>query len=321
MNWIKKTHIYCPCGENGFDVSHCHKPTPLIINDDTIRVYFGVRDNVGKTRTTFVDLDVDKLLSDKKEDNTTCVKYVHNKPILDLGKIGAFDDSGANVSSVVRVNDDTIYMYYIGWNPSTTVHTRNSIGLSISYDNGFSFKRMYDGSVLDRTKDEPYYTGAVDVLCEKGIWKIWYTSGTEWKIVNNKPEIYYHIKYATSTNGVDWLRENISCIKPINDLEATARPCVIFDADSGKYLMWYSRRDLVNFRVEAKHGYRGGYAESFDGTDWIRMDTKFGVDVSPDGWDSEAIAYPYVTQIRNRKIMFYNGNGFGRTGFGYAVGM
>ena len=43
--WIKKGLIYSPEGKHGFDVSHCHKPTPLILNEDTIRVYFGVSDN------------------------------------------------------------------------------------------------------------------------------------------------------------------------------------------------------------------------------------------------------------------------------------
>jgi hypothetical protein len=41
--------------------------------------------------------------------------------------------------------------------------------------------------------------------------------------------------------------------------------------------------------------------------------------LSDSGWDSEAIAYPYVIRIKNKYIMFYNGNGFGKTGFGYAI--
>jgi len=319
MNWEKKGVLYCPEGKNGFDVSHCHKPTPLIIDENTVRVFFGVRDGNGKTRTTFIDLDIDRLLSEKIEDNKRCLKYIHNEPVLDLGKIGTFDDSGANVSSVVRLDSDTVYMYFIGWNPSTTVHTRNSIGLAVSRDNGNTFARMYDGSILDRTKDEPYYTGAVDVIIDKGEWKIWYTSGSEWKIINGRPEIYYHIKFATSINGIDWDRQNISCIKPQNEFEATARPCVMMDHVSGKYMMWYSRRDLVDFRSDKKHGYRGGYAESDDGIVWQRMDNEFGVEVSTDGWDSEAVAYPYVIMIRNVRVMFYNGNGFGKTGFGYAI--
>ena len=57
--------------------------------------------------------------------------------MLEDGKIGAFDDSGSNVCSVLKVENE-YYMYYIGWNPSTTVHTRNSIGIVFS-DNGKNF--------------------------------------------------------------------------------------------------------------------------------------------------------------------------------------
>lgn len=306
--WVKKGFIYNVSGQNGFDFSHCHKPTPLIIDDKTVRVYFGVRDELGKTRTTFIDLDINNLKN---------VLYIHNKPVLDLGKIGTFDDSGANVSSIVRYKDK-VYMYHIGWNPSTTVHTRNSIGISVSTDNGWTFNRLYDGSILDRTKDEPYYTGAVDVKCENGLWRCWYTSGSEWKIINNRPEIFYHIKYAESNNGIDWERNNIDCILPKDEFEATARPSVLKLKE--KYIMFYSRRSLVDFRMNPKNSYRIGYAESEDGIKWKRMDDR--IQFGPSGgndFDSNEIAYPYVIQIKDKLVMFYNGNDFGKTGFGYAI--
>ncbi len=311
QNWIKKGLVYSPNGKNGFDRSHCHKPTPLIIDDATVRVYFGVRDENSKTRTTFVDLSADDL---------SRVIYIHDKPVIDLGKIGCFDDSGANVCSVVR-KDSKIYMYYIGWNPSTTVHTRNSIGVIFSEDNGLTFHRVYDGSILDRDKLEPYYTGAVDVKYdeEEKIWKMWYTSGSEWKIVDGKPEIFYHIKYAVSKNGIDWDKAYTTCIKPVNDIECTARPSVI--KENGIYRMWYSKRNITAFRTDYRNGYRGGYAESDDGINWRRMDSEFGLDItgSPDDWDGLAIAYPYVIRIKGKLVMFYNGNGFGKTGFGFAI--
>ncbi len=309
MKWEKKGFLFNIDKNSNWAYSHCHKPTPLILDDNTLRIYFGVRDKSHHTRTTFIDVDVSDL------DNLKVI-YIHDKPVVDLGKIGAFDDSGANVSSVIRKGND-IYMYFIGWNPSTTVHTRNSIGLAISIDNGLTFERPFDGAVLDRSKDEPYYTGAVDVIKENDVWKMWYTSGSEWKIINDKPEIFYHIKYATSINGIDWERNNITCIPPTNDYEATARPSVI--KDDGIYKMWYSKRDLMNFRSDKKHSYRPGYAESKDGILWERQDEKLGLELSDTGWDSEAIAYPYVIKIKNKLIMFYNGNGFGKTGFGYAM--
>lgn len=306
--WEKKGLIYSVSGQNGFDFSHCHKPTPLILDENILRIYFGVRDSKSITRTTFIDVDFSNI--DKPK-----IIYKHNKPILDIGKIGAFDDSGANVSSVLRVGNK-VFMYFIGWNPSTTVHTRNSIGLAVSEDDGFSFKRLYDGAVLDRNHFEPYYTGAVDVILDEGF-KIWYTSGSIWKMINDKPEISYHIKYAESKNGVDWIRNDISCILPNEEYEATARPCVI--KEKGTYKMWYSKRNIDGFRNNMNRGYRGGYAESIDGIVWERKDHLFGLEVSDEGWDSEAIAYPYVLNFKGIKFMFYNGNGFGKSGFGYAI--
>jgi hypothetical protein len=74
----------------------------------------------------------------------------------------------------------------------------------------------------------------------------------------------------------------------------------------------------VAFRTDASRGYRGGYAVSTDGISWSRYDELFGLECAATGWDSESIAYPYVLRIDNRLLMFYNGNGFGRTGFGLA---
>ena len=44
-----------------------------------------------------------------------------------------------------------------------------------------------------------------------------------------------------------------------------------------------------------------------------------GMDVSPNGWDSEMICYPYVFDHGRNRYMLYNGNGYGKTGFGLAV--
>jgi hypothetical protein len=44
-----------------------------------------------------------------------------------------------------------------------------------------------------------------------------------------------------------------------------------------------------------------------------------GIDVSDDGWDSEMIEYPFVFKHDGLRYMLYNGNGYGRSGFGLAV--
>lgn len=306
MHWNKLGLIYNVAGRHGFDFTHCHKPTPLLVDDRTLRVYFGTRDEHNRTRTTFVDLDPQDLRS---------VRYVHDRPVIDLGRIGAFDDSGANVCSVVR-DGDVVRMYYIGVNTSTTVHMRNAVGVAISEDGGYSFRRMFEGPVLDRTRNEPYYVGAAEVFREGNHWKCYYTCGNEWKVIDGKPEIDYQIKYATSHDGIEWRRDNLQVIRPEHDFEVCARPSV-WQRD-GLYHMLFSRRSMAGFRIEAGQGYRAGYARSSDGVMWQRNDGEAGLDPSPDGWDSEGIAYPYHFELFGRELLVYNGNQFGRSGFGIA---
>ncbi|HET6914355.1 MAG TPA: hypothetical protein VFH71_13555 [Rhodanobacteraceae bacterium] len=308
VKWHKQGLVYSVEGQSEWAHSHTHKPTPLLVDAHTLRIYFGVRGTDGRTRTTFIDVDPDDPLR---------VLRVAPIPILDLGRIGAFDDSGANVCSVIR-KDDLIYMYYIGWNPSTTVHTRNSIGVAISTDGGETFERAWFGPILDRNRDEPYYTGAVEVMPEHGRFRMWYTSVTEWVMINGKPEIRYHIKYAESPDGIDWRRPGISCIPPNHPEEATARPSVLRIGD--EYLMWYSRRHINGFRSRRESMYRAGFARSKDGIAWVREDDLAGIEPSGSGWDGDAIAYPYAIYVNGRLMLFYNGNDFGRSGFGYAIG-
>ena len=68
-----------------------------------------------------------------------------------------------------------------------------------------------------------------------------------------------------------------------------------------------------------KDSYRIGYADSADGVRWERKDHLAGIDISGEGWDANMIAYPHVLDWRGQRFLFYNGNGFGKSGFGYAT--
>jgi hypothetical protein len=82
--------------------------------------------------------------------------------------------------------------------------------------------------------------------------------------------------------------------------------------------MWFCYRGSHNFR-DGEDAYRIGYAQSKDLQHWRREDDTVGIDISETGWDSKMIAYPAVVTVKGRTLMFYNGNGFGVDGFGYAI--
>lgn len=308
LKWEKRGLIFAPSGKHEWMVSHAQIPLADRVDSQTLRIYFGTRDEQNRTVTTFIEVEADE---------PGRVRYVHDRPVLALGELGCFDDSGAMPSWIIDRGQEK-YLYYTGWNTSTTVPYRNSIGLAISRDGGITFERAYDGPILDRTYTEPHLCAVPCVLLEGGRWRMWYLSGVKWDVFAGRPEPRYHIKYAESADGINWQRDGTVCIDFKSESEAgIVRPSVIKDGDL--YRMWYSYRGLESYRTDRKTSYRIGYAESGDGIDWIRKDDYLGLDVSSSGWDSEMTAYPYVYAQGREKVMLYNGNGFGKSGFGCAV--
>jgi hypothetical protein len=309
MRWVKKGLIFTP--DERFEWNkkgYASVPTVFKIREDRLRIYYTARDDSNRTNISFIDVDA------SQPEN---ILYIHNKPVLIHGNAGMFDDCGAMVSHVTEV-DDELWMYYIGWNVRNTIAYHNSIGLAISKDGGVTFKKFSEGPLFDRTYKEPYFSAAPYVLQENGIWKMWYLSNTKWVEYKGKMEPFYHIKYAESDNGIDWKREGQVAIDYKDENECgIVRACVLKDKDT--YKMWYAHRNLQNYREDKQNSYRIGYAESEDGMEWIRKDSKVGIDVSDSGWDEEMIEYPFVYDYQGKRYMIYNGNTFGKTGFGYAV--
>ena len=305
--WTKRGRIFHVDGQFPWMAHHASVPVPYRVRDDCLRIYFGPRDAEGRTRTAFVDVDPAA---------PGTVLRLHDRPALDLGRLGTFDDSGVMPTSIVDVDGD-LYLYYVGWNRGVTVPYRNAIGLAVSDDGGVSFTRRFEGPVVDRSRDEPFFTASPFVLREAGGWRMWYASTTRWVVVDGHPEPVYEIKYAESPDGIVWRRENRTCIEPVSAEECTARPWVV-RGESG-YRMWYCYRGSRGYRHDPATSYRIGYAESPDGLTWERRDREAGIDVSDGGWDSTMITYPAVYTHDGTCHLLYNGNGFGESGIGHAV--
>ncbi|MGC3940412.1 hypothetical protein ACOTTU_21640 [Roseobacter sp. EG26] len=305
MKWLRKGRIFDPAEHPDWAGTHAQVPTPLLY-DDRVRVFYADRFSDGRSYTTYVDLE---------RGNLSNMIYAHKKPILDFGAPGTFDDDGVMPSCALR-RDGQVYLYYSGWNRGMTVPYRNSVGIAVSDDDGTTFRRLYEGPVLERCPTEPYIAVTPTILKEGDLWRMWYISGVRWVDVNGKYEPVYVIKYASSRDGISWDRPNHLCIPPSHDTEAFSHPNVVKDGDL--YRMWYCFRNSHDYR-DGAGAYRIGYAESSDGLDWTRMDDKGGLQTTGEGWEATMTCYPYALQIDGRIHMFYNGNGFGRSGFGYAI--
>lgn len=307
MRWVKKGVIFVPDGKIAKMATHAGIPFAEQIHGGTIRIFFNSRNSLGQSQPFYLEVNpynIKEIISVKVE------------PFLSLGDLGTFDDNGIMPFCIVNY-ENSKYLYYVGWNQLVTVSYRNSIGLAISDDFGKTYKKYSIGPIFDRSVCEPYFVTAPYVIIDDNKWKMWYISCTEWKIINNYPEPKYHVKYTESDDGINWDKKGIICIDYDDFTEAIGRPCVVKENDT--YKMWYSYRRINNYRSSRDSSYRIGYAESIDGLQWERKDHLVGIEKSDHGWDSEMIEYCHVLDINGKKHMFYNGNGFGKTGFGYAV--
>jgi len=287
--------------------SYTHLQGPVAIElRDRIRIYIACRRSDGRSYPTFVDVEL--------SDPTSVIGF-HEEPIMPYGPRGTFDDDGIMPACVLEVGQQT-WLYYSGWNRRVTIPYHNATGLAKSIDGGAAFTRSFDGPILDRTPFEPFMAVTPCVLRRESIWKVWYVSGLSWIDVAGRLEPVYGVKYGESSDGINWKRSGELTIPQRHAREAIARPCVI-EAD-GVYHMWYCYRDSVDFR-DGRGSYRIGYSFSPDGYIWQRADHRSGIATSVEGWDSTMLCYPYVLQSQGRLFLFYNGNGFGQTGFGCAI--
>ena len=301
MRWVKKGLIYkADAHRSHWAYDHALTPTPILLSDKVIRVYFGARDQAGISRIRFVDLNA----YHPKE-----ILRVAESPALDIGEPGAFDDNGVILGDIQSING-LLYMFYIGFQLVNQVKFLAFTGLAQSIDQGTSFKRVCRTPILDRSDEGLYIRAIHTALFENGIWKIWYAAGNAWVKMNNKFYPSYEIKYLESSDLFCLPKTGTMCIQNQNFEYRIGRPRVYKKSDG--YCIYYTKG-------ETNGSYLPGFATSQDGISWRRQDHLTGITTAEhDSWDSETLCYPSLITVFGKTYMFYNGNSMGKDGFGYA---
>ena len=163
MNWRKIGRIFEPNCQYDWVKSHGMLPVIDQIKNDLFRIYFSGRDKLNISRTGFVEININE---------PTKILYLSESPILDIGKLGSFDDNGVSPTCIVT-NGNEKYFYFMGWNKGSKVRAAEVSGLAISKDNGKTFERYSKAPIIDRTDLEPYTILVIScIIIEDGIWRI-----------------------------------------------------------------------------------------------------------------------------------------------------
>lgn len=299
--WRKLGRLFVP-GQYEWMRTHAQNPLPESLGSGFYRVHFAGRDKDNRARGGSFVFDINQPQK---------ILELCERPTLDLGSLGAFDDAGVMPSALIHFRGSK-YLYYTGWSRTVDVPFAFHIGLSVSTDDGKTYARASRAPVLGRNHFDPYVTAAPYVLEENGKLRMWYTSCTKWVRPEGegRPKHYYTVKHATSHDGFDWECSDHLCLNYEDEEYALARPVVW--KENGRYVMWFTFRG-------GTESYRVGIATSVDGITWQRQPQSLGIDVGPDDWDDEMICYAHPIFSDGNCYALYNGNGYGETGIGLAV--
>ena len=93
-------------------------PTPEPHADGMLKIYFSGRNNDNQSHIGWAIIDLDEPHR---------IVAFSPAPVLAPGELGCFDDNGVTPSCVVKVGE-RIFLYYIGWNPRSSVRMSSDSG-------------------------------------------------------------------------------------------------------------------------------------------------------------------------------------------------
>jgi hypothetical protein len=298
MHWEKLGLLYSPPQKNEWLQTHAANPLPIHVAGDVYRIFYSGRNNENRSSVGCVDIDIIK--KEVIQDNQNVVfKY---------GPHDSFYSHGVSIGNAFQ-RDGYMVIPYMGWKIENKDHWYGTVGTMILTPD-LKVDESQSGLIfMNLDEDDPISLSYPWVVHEDGVYKMWYGSTLSWESDNG--EMVHVIKYATSNDGINWDKHGVAVPYEIGIAQAFSRPTVMRHKDV--LHMWYS------YRSGSGKKYRIGYARSKDGgATWIRRHNNLKIDISVDGWDSEMVCYPYVFRHKENIYMIYNGDGYGKTGFGIA---
>ena len=304
MGWRKEGLVYCPKAESSWAQHSFMTPCPWMRDDETIRLFGGIRDAEGISRIGWIDVDAS---------SPTKVKAVSANPVLDLGAPGMFDDNGVILGDVIAVAPDELRMYYVGFQLVAKAKFLAFTGVAISRDQGESFQRLQQTPVIDRCP-EGQFIGALHSIAQlpDGSFRAWISRGRGWQNIDGRLYPQYDCWTLTSPDGLRFENSQaVQIITPNAQEYRIGRPRATVLPDGS----WELRATSDTLSKQ----YESFLFTSADGVSFTRSNA---VELPRGGtgeWDSDMTCYPaQITTPAGAQYLFFNGNDMGRTGVGVA---
>lgn len=296
MSWKNLGRIFTPSKQKGWIFSHASLPVAHHIGKAHFRIFFSSRDRFNHSHIGYIEFNLKQFR----------VNRISETSILSPGSTGSFDQNGLSMGCITQING-VPYLYYVGWGEPVNGRFNNTLGLARWDRNLDCFVKYSNNPVLGLDTDDQLNLSYLSIIKINNKWTMYYGSHKSWG--DKESDRIHGLKTAESVDGIHWSKISEVAIDFIHENEfAIARPSVVYH--NGLFKMWFCYKGEY---------YRIGYAESADGVSWIRKDNDSSIEHKKTQWANKEVCYPNIFQFENRLYMLYNGNSYGKTGFGLAI--
>ena len=277
-------------------------PTPVLIDTNTVRIFGGIRDEMGVSRIGFVDISVSAP--------PQIINYSLH-PTLDIGEEGSFDDNGVILGDVVKVGSK-LYMYYIGFQIVKKVKFLAFTGLAVSDDQGVSFSRYSSVPILDRSENENYIRTVHSVVDHGSHYEVFYSAGDKWVLIDEISYPSYYIRR--------FVTKNLNTLSHDLSEDVLKRSKLEYRLGRPRFLSYNDKELLLFTKGTMRRDYFPGVLVKHVGdSHWTRNDDLWCLQLRAGQFDSQHLCYPAPLLIGDNAWIFYNGNNMGRAGLALAI--
>lgn len=268
-------------------------PTPVVLDDSVVRVFFATRRN-NRPHVRYVDLRID----DGRLTNST--ELFPSEPLLEPGEM-YWDRDGIYPSSIVRTETGFL-LYTIGWlrgaiDPIFT----SRIGLA-KLDHECKQISYCVEPILDLTLHDPFFVTGPCVRAVEGGFEMLYVSGEAWIASPVGPNSRYSLRRATSIDGLCWSDRGNPALGLSGNYTHIARPSFVQDSQD-TILASVTTTESMDYELRICQ-------KSGDQTWSIGAPAITDRELARD-----AAAYPALVHRTGETLLFVNGIDRGRSGF------
>jgi hypothetical protein len=272
-------------------------PTPYVMAD-RVRLFYAACDTDMRARVFFADFEREPPFR---------VIGRSPGPVLDLGPPGAFDCDGVNATQAFEA-EGRLALLYVGWRrgPAETPYTLFA-GTAFSDDAGGRFDRT-GAPLLAPCAGERLFRTAAFIEPRPDGYRMIYIGGDAFVGgADGKRLPIYSLRELESSSLWDWKAPSRVLMAPAEGEIGFGRPV--------SYQTGGDRRLMLSVRTEA--GYR--LVETAREFDPGARPAMYEVIQRPfEDWEREMICFGAPCRAGDYELLFYNGNGYGRSGAGLA---